>query len=60
MPNLSPGAISFFFLEFYNTFILYLLHTLNNGNFCKIMYENFLLNHYLKLDGRVELKVSNQ
>ena len=52
MASSSPRAISF--LEFYNIFILSLLHLPNGGKFCKIMYLNFLLNHYLKLVGKVE------
>ena len=50
----------FVFLELCNIFILYLLHPLNDGKFCKIMYANFLLNHYLKVNGRLELKESKQ
>ena len=56
MANSCTRAVSF--LEFCNTFILCLLLQSNGGQSYKKMYLSFQLNHYLKLDGNVELKVS--
>jgi len=58
MDNSCTRVVSFFFLEFCNAFILCLLFWPNSGKSYKKIYLSFQLNHYLKLDGNVELKVS--